>query len=107
MAMDINDSDFEKEVIEKSKTIPVLVDFWAPWCNPCLILKPVLEKLEEDFKEKFVLVKINVDSYQEVASKYGVMSVPFVKLFKDGKDIDGFVGAQPKEKIIEWLNSKI
>ena len=107
MAVDINDSDFEKEVIEKSKTTPVLVDFWAEWCNPCVILKPVLEKLAEEFKEKIILVKINVEKNQENASKYGVMSIPSVKLFKDGKEVDGFIGAQPEEKIREWLEKLI
>jgi len=107
MGKDISDSDFEKEVIQASKEKPVLVDFWAAWCGPCQMLKPVLEKVAEDYKGKMTLVKVNVEQHQENAGKYGVMSIPAVKLFKDGKILDEFVGAQPEEKIREWLDRKL
>lgn len=107
MAIDVTDADFEKEILEASKTKAVLVDFWAPWCSPCVILKPVLEKVSEDYKEKMILAKVNVEQNQENAGKFNVMSIPAVKLFKDGKVIDEFVGAQPESKIREWLDSKL
>ena len=107
MAIDVNDSNFEKDIIEKSKEIPVLVDFWAPWCNPCVMLKPVLEKVSEDYKEKMILAKVNVEEGQDFAGKFNVMSIPAVKLFKNGEVIDEFVGAQPEEKIRQWLDSKL
>ncbi len=107
MAIDVNDSEFEKEIIEASKIKAILVDFWAPWCSPCVTLKPILEKVSEDYKEKMTLAKVNVEANQENAGKYGVMSIPAVKLFKDGKVIDEFVGAQPEAKIREWLDSKL
>jgi putative thioredoxin len=107
MAKDIGDSEFNEEVIEKSKKQPVLVDFWAPWCGPCVMLKPIIEKIAKDYKTKLSVVKVNVEDNQENASKYGIMSIPAVKLFKNGKIIDEFVGAQPEEKIRQWLNNKL
>ncbi len=105
--MDVLDDDFERLVIEQSKKIPVLVDFWAPWCGPCIILKPVLEKISLDFKDKFVLAKINVDENEKISNKYSIMSIPCVKLFKNGIVVDEFVGAQPEEIIINWLRKRI
>jgi len=107
MEIEVTDVNFENEVIEKSKTTPVLVDFWASWCGPCVILKPVLEKLATEYEGKFILAKAETDKNPEQSSKYGVMSIPSVKLFKNGKVIDEFVGAQPEATIKEWLDQKL
>ena len=105
--MDVNDSNFQKEVIERSSEVPVLVDFWASWCMPCQVLKPVLEKIEKEYDGKFVLAKADVDSARETAQKYGVMSIPSVKLFKKGKVVDEFVGAIPEQEIRKHLDKNL
>ena len=107
MEITLTDENFESEVIEKSKTTPVLVDFWASWCGPCMMLKPTLEKLAKEYEGKLILATAETDKNQDAASKFGVMSIPAVKLFKDGKVIDEFVGAQPEATIKKWLDQKL
>lgn len=105
--MDVNDNDFQQKVIERSKEIPVTVDFWAVWCMPCITLSPILEKLEKEYKGKFILVEVNVDEARGVAQRYGIMSIPTVKLFKNGEVIDEFIGAMPESVVKEWVEKNL
>jgi len=97
--IDINQDQFVEEVVEKSKTTPVIVDFWAPWCGPCKQLTPILENLVKKKKGKVILAKINVDENQGIAGQLNIQSIPTVYCFVDGKPVDAFQGAQPESKI--------
>jgi putative thioredoxin len=105
--IEVGDDDFQEKVIEKSKKIPVLVDFYASWCFPCKILSPTLEKIVRDYNGKFILAKVNVDEAQITAGEFGIMSVPTVVLFKNGKPVDYFVGALPETQIKDWLKRRL
>ena len=97
--IDINQDQFVEEVIEKSKTTPVIVDFWAPWCGPCKQLTPILENLVNKKNGKVILAKINVDENQGIAGQLNIQSIPTVYCFVDGKPVDAFQGAQSESKI--------
>ncbi len=105
--VDINEDQFLEEVIEKSKTVPVLVDFWAPWCGPCKQLTPTLEKIVNNKNGKVLLAKVNVDENQGIASQLNIQSIPTVYGFVDGKPIDAFQGAQPESKVETMINKMI
>ncbi len=107
LEIEVNDVNFETEVIEKSGSIPVVVDFWATWCAPCLMLSPTLEKLAKEFEGKFVLAKVNVDESPAISRKYAISSIPAVKMFKNGKVTNEFIGALPEPTVEQWLYKNI
>jgi len=99
--INLTDENFDKEISNAQKL--VLVDFWAVWCGPCSFLAPVLEKLSEEYKEKIIFAKVNIDDSPIISQKLGIDRIPNVVLFKDGKVLGGFVGAQPEEAIKKLL----
>lgn len=101
MAMQFTDQNFEAEVLKNDK--PVLVDFWAAWCGPCQMMGPIIDQLAEEVKGKYKIGKLNVDENRETAGKYGVMSIPTLIIFKNGKEVKQFVGVQAKEGLKEEL----
>jgi len=107
MAMEVTDANFEKEVLKKSEKMPVVVDFWASLCGPCQMLGPVIEKLAKEYKGKIDIVKCSVEENQETAEEYGIMSIPSVKMFKDGEIVDEFLGFMPESKIRDWLEGNL
>ncbi len=101
MAMEITDAQFSQEVLNSE--IPVLVDFWAPWCGPCRMVAPILEEIAKEYEGRLKVVKVNVDENQIVASSYGIMSIPTLILFRAGTPVGKLVGALPKDAIKQQL----
>ncbi len=99
--------NFEAEVIQASMTVPVLVDFWAPWCAPCKSLGPILEKLEADYAGRFKLVKIDSDAQPELSAAFAIRSIPTCMLVVNGQPVDGFTGALPESKVREFLDKHV
>lgn len=105
--MEVRENNFASQVLENSKRVPVLVDFWAAWCAPCQMLMPILAQLVEEYQGKFLLAKVNTDEQIQLARQYGIRSLPTVMLFKDGKPVDQFLGAQPESVIRKLLDRHI
>ena len=105
MEVTVNDANFKKEVLESD--IPALVDFWAEWCGPCLMVAPVVEEIAKEYKGKLKVCKVNVDEAPNTASKYGIMSIPTLAIFKNGKVVDKVVGTLPKTELEPTIKKHI
>ena len=105
MAIELTDSNFEEVVLKSDK--PVLVDFWAEWCGPCRMVGPVVEELSKEYEGKALIGKLDVDNNPRVATEFGIMSIPALLFFKDGKVVDKQVGAVPKHVLAGKLNAQL
>ena len=105
--MDVTTETFERDVIERSRELPVVVDFWAAWCGPCRMLGPALDAEAAERAGQLELVKVDVDAEQQIAARYGIQSIPTVAVFRDGEPITGFVGALPAKLIGRFFDEHV
>jgi len=105
--LEVTDGSFGKEVIEKSKEKPVIVDFYADWCAPCKMISPVLEKVVAAYSEKVILTKLNTDMNPVISNSAGISSIPAIAMFKGGKIVSGFIGFKSEEQVKNWIDSAL
>jgi len=105
--IETSDNSFDKDVIQASKKTPIVVDFWASWCGPCRMLGPILEKLADEYNGKIIVAKLSVEENEGKPQEYEVMSIPAVKMFKDGKVVDEFIGAIPESRVREFIDRNL
>jgi len=103
MSTEVNDTNFEQVVLQSDK--PVLVDFWAAWCGPCRVIKPIVEEIANEYKDKAIVVKLDVDTNPKTSEKFGIRNIPTLLYFKDGKIVDKLVGAANKNTLVGKLEA--
>mgnify|MGYP002517809831 CR=1 FL=1 len=103
----VNDGNYDAEVLDSSASLPVLVDFWAPWCGPCRMLAPLVEQASEELAGKLKVCKYNCDESGNVASELGIRSIPTLIIYRDGKPVSTQVGAVSKDQLIDWIQSNL
>ncbi len=101
----ITEANFEQEV--KNSDLPVLIDFWAPWCGPCQMVGPIVEQIAGEYSDRLKVAKLNTDEAQNLAVQFGIQSIPSLVLTKQGQEVDRMIGARPKQAITEWIDSKL